>query len=471
MKRYSYQQQVDRIKIQLNEGVVPAKYDKPKPENSNSDTFLNPPPGQLGKDFADQIKNQGTSRPGMFSAEMGGYGWGQGERDPRDEPLGRMKEAQSRKGTGDDSAHVAFKMASDDYRALRSKLENEAKTDTRYSDQERADSLKDLEDYDRVNVQPMGAFPWKKLAGAAADIAIAYAIGKVGGGGGRLPSAVRNTTVGRAMSSVGGVPSSFGRAIGNVVNNTTDKTRQAAEDLRDRTLGVPTRAEVQKDQPWRTDADNTAIRRAMRQSIATTVGQPPSQRGAKLISKVLDAQNLELKPGFELRQSPTDRLAGTTQPLGKGDSVFVDKIRERKTQGPISEFQRPERANEPRRSRDNLTGEESAKTRIPYPKEGNTAYTLEVGGKPFDSSKDGIDLGKLGLPTHVQIPHNTTMTTSIVPSSDPRMSYPSSNVIQMQIDKLLGSNIRSKGSQTKVVPWDYEIHKLSPYLDNDVRTK
>jgi hypothetical protein len=41
MKRYSYQQQVDRIKIQLNEGVVPAKYDKPKPENSNSDNKLN----------------------------------------------------------------------------------------------------------------------------------------------------------------------------------------------------------------------------------------------------------------------------------------------------------------------------------------------------------------------------------------------------------------------------------------------
>lgn len=372
MKRYSYQQQVDRIKIQLNEGVVPAKYDTPKPENSNP-------------------KNQETSRPGMFSAEMGGYGWGQGERDPRDEPLGRMKEAQSRKGTGDDSAHVAFKMASDDYRALRSDLEKLADG--------KPELQQDIKDYDRVNVQPMGAFPWKKLAGAAADIAIGYAIGKVGGGGGRLPSAVRNTTVGKAMSSVGGVPSSFGKAVGKVVNNATNKTRQAAEDLKDRTLGVPTRAEVQKDQPWRTDADNTAIRSAMRQSIATTVNQPPSQRGAKLVSKGMDAQSGELKPEFELRQYPTDRLAATTQPLGAGPTRVMGSLSNQgQRQGPRSD--------------------------------------LAIGGPPID-----IPSG----PTHVKMPDNPAMTTSIVPSSQPRMSYPSPNVIRAGLPEVVtGSKSATK---------------------------
>ena len=403
MKRYSYQQQVDRIKIQLNEGVVPVKYYTPKPENSNSDTFLNPPPsGQLRKDFADQIKYQATSRSKQLSAELTGYAkltgdnpsWEAGQLDPRDEPVGRMKEAQSRKGTGDDSAHVAFKMASDDYRALRSEMEKNAEGNSELQ--------QDIKDYDRVNVQPMGAFPWKKLAGAAADIAIGYAIGKVGGGGGRLPSAVRNTTVGRAMSSVGGVPSSFKRAIGDVVNNASATTRQAADDLRDKTLGVPTRAEVQKDAPHLTVVGNAAIRSAARQSKATTVGQPQSQQGAKLVSKVLDAQNLEVNPKYEYRLKPADDLAvGQVLPLGAGPTRVMGSLSDQ---------------------------EQSSKK-----------SDLAIGGPPID-----IPSG----PTHVQMPHNGLWNTEIVRSSWPQMSHPSKNVIQAGLPEVLTGSKWIGGSKT-----------------------
>jgi hypothetical protein len=209
------------------------------------------------------------------------------------------------------------------------------------------------------------------------------------------------------MSSVGGVPASFKRAIGDVVNNASAQTRQATDDLQNKTLGVPTRAEVQKDAPHLTVVGNAAIRSAARQSKATTVGQPPSQRGAKLVSKVLDAQNLEVNPKYEYRLKPADDLAvGQVLPLGAG----------------------------PRRVMGSLSDQEQ--------RQSSKKSELAIGGPPID-----IPSG----PTHVQMPHNGLWNTEIVLSSLPQMSHPSKNVIQAGLPEVLTGSKWIGGSKTGIL--------------------